>query len=345
MKNQLLLELAASGHSVPIGTHLVLHKHADHEAILTDGPKLGAVVAETAERFSSPLAIPLMDLKIEKEALLSAMGIPAEKIDGHHFEEVPPRVEEVPATVRMKATCECISTVAADHPSLVPMGMCIGPFSLMTKLVSDPITPVYLVGEGTTADEDEDVAIVERCLETGLDLILRYIASQIDAGAKAMIVCEPAANQVYFSPNQLAESFGVFDRFVMEGLGRIKALLEERGVDFVLHDCGELTDEMVARFGGLEPAMLSLGGSRVLWEDARLLPKSTVLYGNLPSKRFYAADLTTAMVESMARDMVHRMRDAAHPFILGSECDVLSVPGSEQEIESKVEAFLKASAA
>jgi uroporphyrinogen-III decarboxylase len=342
VSNKTFLELAAAGHSVPIGTHLVLHEHPDHEAILTDGAKLGGVVAETAERFASPLAIPLMDLKIEKEALLAAMGIPAEKIDGHHFEEVPPRVEDVPATARMEATCACIATVAANNPALLPMGMCIGPFSLMTKLVSDPITPVYLVGEGTTAGEDEDVAIVERCLETGLDLILRYIGAQVDAGAKAMIVCEPAANEVYFSPNQLAESFDVFDRFVMEGLKRIKALLDGRGVDFILHDCGELTDGMVSRFGGLEPAMLSLGGSRVLWEDARLVPKSTVLYGNLPSKRFYAVDLTPAMVESMARDLVHRMKAAGHPFILGSECDILSVPGSEREIESKVGAFLKA---
>jgi hypothetical protein len=36
-----------------------------------------------------------------------------------------------------------------------------------------------------------------------------------------------------------------------------------------------------------------------------------------------------------------KMRDTGHPFILGSECDVLSVPGSEREILAKVEAFMK----
>lgn len=37
------------------------------------------------------------------------------------------------------------------------------------------------------------------------------------------------------------------------------------------------------------------------------------------------------------------MRQTGHPFVLGSECDILSVPGSEREIVSKVEAFLKVS--
>jgi hypothetical protein len=35
------------------------------------------------------------------------------------------------------------------------------------------------------------------------------------------------------------------------------------------------------------------------------------------------------------------MRDVKHPFILGSECDVLSVPGREQAIMAKVDEFLK----
>jgi len=36
------------------------------------------------------------------------------------------------------------------------------------------------------------------------------------------------------------------------------------------------------------------------------------------------------------------MRAVDHPFILGSECDVLSVPGQERTILEKVEAFLQA---
>jgi len=333
------LGLAAGGLRMPIGTHLVLHAQADPAAILLDGERLGAVVVETAARFRTPLAMPLMDLTLEKAALLQACGVPAEEADVYHFTERPEVPAEIALTPRMAASCAAIA-YAARQPGLVAMGMAIGPFSLMTKLVSDPITPVYLAGTGATAEDDPEVALVERLQAVAEATIARYLRAQIEAGAKAAIICEPAANTVFFSPKQLAESYATFDRFVLEPMRRIAAQLAAAGVDLVFHDCGELTDEMVRRFGTLGPAMLSLGSSRRLWEDAARVPKDTVLYGNLPTKRFYAKQLTAAEVEAMAQELVEKMRAAGHPFILGSECDVLSVPGSEQEILGKVDAFL-----
>ncbi len=339
MSRQTYLELAAAGHRAPIGTHLVLHTKADAKAILLDGPRLGGVAAETAERFRTPLAIPIMDLMLEKAAMLGAFGVPVAEVDGFHFEQPPGDPGDAPLTPRMRATCEAIDHVASKT-SLVPCGMGIGPFSLMTKLVKDPITPVFLAGSGMTGDDEPEVAVVERCLEVGMRVILSYLAAQVDAGAKAIIVCEPAANLVYFSPNQLEESFEIFDRYVMSPMKQIKSFLDARGVDLIFHDCGELTNEMVARFSTLEPAMMSLGCSRRLWDDAALVPKTTVLYGNLPTKNFYSPQLTVADVETLSRELMDKMRAANHPFILGSECDILSVPGSEKEILSKVDAFM-----
>ena len=342
MKRSSYLDLAAGGHRAPIGTHLVLHTKEGSESIVLDGKMLGEVVVETAERFRTPLAIPLMDLTLEKAAYLGALGIAATEVDSFHFEEPPAGPVTLKMTPRMLATCDAISHVASS-PSLVPIGMGIGPFSFMTKLVKDPITPVFLASSGMTGEDEPEVAIVERCLEAGTELILSYLAAQADAGAKAIIVCEPAANQVYFSPNQLAESFEIFDRYVMSPMKRIKALLDAKGVDLIFHDCGELTNEMVSRFATLDPAMMSLGCSRNLWEDAALVQKSTVLYGNLPTKKFYSPQLTVAEVEGLSRELLEKMRAAGHPFILGSECDVLSVPGSEQEILAKVVAFMNVS--
>lgn len=66
-----------------------------------------------------------------------------------------------------------------------------------------------------------------------------------------------------------------------------------------------------------------------------------VLYGNLPSKRFYSDELVTReQIEQIACELIERMRAVGHPFILGSECDVLSVQGCEQTIKQKVEAFV-----
>ncbi len=343
MNSRIFLDLAASGHRSPIGTHLVLHTKPDADAILLEGPRLGGVAVETAERFRTPLAVPLMDLTLEKAALLGAMGVSEAEVDSFHFDRLPEDSGSLRMTPRMLATCEAIAHVAAKT-ALVPVGMGIGPFSLMTKLVKDPITPVFLAGSGMTGEDEPEVGVVEKCLEAGIELILSYLAAQADAGAKAIIVCEPAANLVYFSPNQLQESFEIFDRYVMSPMRRIKKLLDDRGVDLIFHDCGELTSGMVSRFATLDPAMMSLGCSRCLWEDASLVPKTTVLYGNLPTRKFYSPQLTVADVESLSRSLLDNMRAAGHPFILGSECDVLSVPGSEKEILSKVDAFMKVSA-
>jgi uroporphyrinogen-III decarboxylase len=178
-------------------------------------------------------------------------------------------------------------------------------------------------------------------LELSFQTIQKYLAAQMDAGAKAIILCEPAANKVYFSPNQLAESYATFDRYVMKFNLALRDQLAARGVELIFHDCGELLDGMVSRFALLDPAMISLGGSRKLWEDAALLPKSTVLYGNLPTKQFYSDGLVTVeQVRELSAELLRRMRPTGHPFVLGSECDVLSVPGSEETIKKKVAAFL-----
>lgn len=336
---KILLDLAAEGHRAPIGTHLVLHEKSDVEGILWDGGRLGEVIAETATRFHTPLAVPLMDLTLEKEALLLGLGMEPAAIEGYHFDVPPAQMRSFAPTTRMTAACDAIRHVAAQ-PGLLPMGMGIGPFSLMTKLVADPITPVFLAGTGATGTEEPEIAVIEAAIRTGTDLILAYLDAQIDAGARAFILCEPAANSVYFSPNQLDESYEVFERLVMKPLRRIKARMVERQVELIFHDCGELTAGMVERFATLDAAMISLGSSRCLWEDAALLPHETVVYGNLPTKRFYSAQLTVAEVQALSARLCEKMREVDHPFILGSECDILSVPGSEREILSKVESFL-----
>jgi len=340
MERQFYLDLAAAGLRMPIGTHLVLHEYTDPETIVLDGARLGRVIEETARRFRVPLALPLMDLKLEKEAMLLARGVPATEVDTYHFTDLPEGRAEFQLTPKMAAACTAIRAIATTT-DLVPVGMGIGPFSLMTKLVSDPIAPVYMAGTGATAEDDPEIGLVESLLDHAFETIQAYLAAQMDAGAKAIIVCEPAANSVYFSPNQLAQSYDIFDRYVMHYHRALRDQFEARGVDLIFHDCGELEDGMVRRFATLDPAMLSLGSSRQLWHDATLLPKSTVLYGNLPTKQFYSDELMSVeRVRQLAADLVGRMRAAGHPFILGSECDVLSVAGREAAIQAKVAAFL-----
>ncbi|GIV18981.1 MAG: hypothetical protein KatS3mg023_0732 [Armatimonadota bacterium] len=350
MERRFYLELAQSGLRMPIGTDLVLHEKEDVPGILVDGYRLGQVVEEATRRYRTPLAVPHMDLMIEKTALLELLDIPAQQIPTYHFSEPPSpemvetvrrKLHEVPLHVRIQAQAGSVAYIA-QHTDLLPIGMTIGPFSLMTKLIADPIAPIYLAGMGITAEEEPEVRTVELTLDLSTMVILRSMEAQIEAGARAIFIAEPAANKVYISPKQMEQGSDIFERMVMRYLRRIRAFLDERGVDLIFHCCGELTDEMVQQYASLEPVILSLGSSRVLWEDARLVPKHVVLYGNLPSKRFYSDELVTReQVEQLACELLEKMRQAGHPFILGSECDVLSVEGCEQTIKQKVQAFVE----
>lgn len=347
MQRDFYLDLAAKGHRTPVGADLVLHEKSDPQTVKHHGEQLGAVIAEAAQRYGSPLAIPLMDLTVEKEAMLQALDVPEVEIDNYHFSE-PPTDEQVKriietcngrSTSRMQANCEASAHLRDNYPDLLPIGMSIGPFSLLVKLIEDPIMAVYFIGAGMSEEEEPGVAIARRCLEVGEQVILASIEAQIEAGAKAMFICEPAANVVYLSPHQW--DTGVFDTFVMQPNQRLRQRLRELDCDLIFHDCGELTDDMIREFVKLDPALMSLGSSRNLWEDASLVPETTVLYGNLPSKQFYSdSQMPLDEVKRQTLELAEKMTTTGQPFILGTECDVLAVEGSEQSIKQKVQAML-----
>ena len=212
----------------------------------------------------------------------------------------------------------------------------------MTKLVADPIVPVAMAGRGVTAEEDSSVLMMERCLALAEATVQRSAAAQIAAGARAMIVCEPAANSAYLSPRQLRAGSDILERFVLAPNRRLRSLLARHAVDLIFHDCGELTTDMVRQFAlELRPAALSLGSSRNLWEDAAVVPEDVVLFGNLPTKAFYSdATMPVEEVKRLTCETVRRMAACGHAHILGSECDVLYVPDAAETIRRKVDAML-----
>jgi uroporphyrinogen-III decarboxylase len=350
MSRSLYLDLAAQHHRIPIGVDLVLRQHADHDAILVDGDRLGRVIADAAKEFKTPLAFPLMDLKLEKATLLSFFGVPPAESDTFHFTAAPTG-DEIAQFERSLRSASPSARVAANlgalrfvaqQPGLVPVGMSIGPFSLATKLLSDPITPVFMAGDGMTGDDEPEVALLEAALRIALATVLHSIRQQLDAGAKAVFIAEPAANKVFFSPKQIAEGSPVFERFALAPNRQLAELLAARDVDLLFHCCGELIDSMLDGFCALRPALLSLGSSRRLWEDAARVPKDIVLYGNLPSKQFYSDSvMPLEKVSADATELIRRMRQAGHPFILGTECDTLHVDGCGETIRAKVAQLLR----
>jgi uroporphyrinogen-III decarboxylase len=349
MNRDFYLNLARSGLRMPIGADLILHESPDPEAVKHDAEALGKVVAETARRFKTPLAFPLMDLTLEKSDLLAFLQVPAAEVDSYHFTAPPPSglIDELRAAAARPFSPRIVANQGAihyirDHTDLVPVGMLIGPFSLMTKLVADPITPVAMAAGGDTPEENESVCLIERCLALAEVTILRSARAQIEAGARAIIVCEPAANTVYLSPRRLRAGSNILERFVLAANRRLRDLFAEREVDLIFHNCGELLTDMVRQFAiELSPAILSLGGSRKLWEDAAVVPPNVVLFGNLPTKMFYSDSvMPVEEVRRRTRELRDHMSACGHPHILGSECDVLYVKEAAETIREKVHAML-----
>jgi hypothetical protein len=348
MSTAYFLDLARQGLRAALATDLFLHEEPDPDQARCDGMRLGRVIERAARRWQSPLAMPLMDLRLEKADLLGRLDIPEEEVD--RFQWAGPLAEEMRVALRSGGTPPCHGSEARDRAlryiteetDLFPIGMVIGPFSLMTKLMTDPITAVALAGCGLSPEDEPQVRLLLDCHEAAEDVVLRSVRSQLEHGARAILVCEPAANTAYLSPRQMRAGSPLFERLVLEPNARLKAALDGAGADMIFHDCGELTDAMVTAFAHrLRPAVLSLGSSRALWEDAALVPEDVVLFGNMPSKSFYSDTvMPVEEVQRRATELVQTMRRCGHAHILATECDVLFVPQAGETIWRKVETMM-----
>lgn len=337
---------------MPIGADLVLHEQGDPERVRRNGIELGRAIEHAACRWNSPLAIPLMDLRLEKIDLLALLGVGEKEAEAFHLSELlpEPALEDVLAQLSSKENPHlCPESRARDEAvtfihtqtDLVPVGMTIGPFSLATRLLADPIPAIAMEG---SQPEPPEVLLLKECLRMAEAAVVASIHRQIRHGARAMMVCEPAACIAYLSPRHFRAGSPAFARFVMEPNLRLKADLDRAGCDLIFHNCGELIDPMVQAFAyQLHPVVLSLGSSRRLWEDARLVPEDVVLYGNLPSKLFYSdTDMPVSEVQRRTEELIGKMKRCGHPHIVGTECDVLFVPGAEATIQAKVDAMMNA---
>ncbi|MGO8718633.1 MAG: uroporphyrinogen decarboxylase family protein [Acidobacteriaceae bacterium] len=354
MNRQFYLDLAARGLRMPIGTDLVMHEENEPERVRNDGGALGRVIERAARRWGTPLAVPLMDLRLEKIDLLALAGIPAAEAEAYHF--TSPMDEAMLTRLCGEQTGPlCAGSLARDEAlayirtrqDLVPVGMAIGPFSLTTRLLADPITVTAMAGSGAEAEDSDEVRLLWQCLRMSEAAVLRSARSQIQHGARIIMICEPTACTAFISPRQLKAGSDLFERLVMGPNLRLKAALEEAGCDLIFHDCGELIDSMVEAFARrLHPVVLSLGSSRKLWEDARLVPGDVVLYGNLPSKFFYSdGAMPVEKVVLRAGELAANMKACGHPHIVGTECDVLFVPEAQDTIRKKVDAMMSGAAA
>lgn len=342
MSREFYMDLADQGLAMPLAVDLLVHSLSTEEKVMEDAREMSRIMLAAAETFKTPLAVAPMDLRVEKAALGELIGIPEGERATYHLGEplgeaktkqLLEKLRNRPISDRMKIT---IDALAATNSNSVPVGMVIGPFSLLTKTIEDAITAVYLCGQDFEPDEEESVALVQELMPVLTELVRGYAEAQVKAGAKAIIMCEPAANKVYISPNLMEDGSDIFERMVLKPCREIADTITSSGADLIFHDCGELTPEMIRGIGSLQPSMLSLGSCVDLPTAAPEVPKDVVLFGNVPSKYFpLDAEMPIEKVREKCEDLRTRMGATGHPFILASECDILSVSGKEDLIRAK----------
>ena len=150
------------------------------------------------------------------------------------------------------------------------------------------------------------------------------IRSLAAAGTPAIVIQEPELN--------LRTLPRPFESVVLEPYARLREVFREAGVDALLQVTGVLTRDHVSGLArALHPAVLSLGPSRRLCEDAALVPKDIVLHGNLAASLFTGSlhDLTRR-VERLRREM----RASGHPHLLGTDGSALLPDALPENLEA-----------
>ena len=153
-----------------MATDLVLNEDPDPEATRADGIGWARSWNDPRAVPGSSLALPLMDLRLDKADMLSPLGIGEDEADRFHFtapldqstreaiqRNRPPTVPGVSRDGALR--------YIASATDLLPVGMAIGPFSLATKLMADPITAVALLGSEVSPEADPQVKLLCDCLE------------------------------------------------------------------------------------------------------------------------------------------------------------------------------------
>lgn len=353
MSRDLYLKLAEEGFAMPLAVDLYVHQLSSPEAIDRDPAEMARVMMAAAQDLNTPLAIAPMDLRVEKDALGRLLGVEEAELEKFHlseplpadkFKELCDYFDSGKMSRRMQVLCDAL-TIVSNESDLRPVGMSIGPLSLLTKIIADPITAIYMIGQGVEPEDDEEVELALQVLDLGRRLVKAYVRAQVRAGAREMIICEPAANTAYISPKMMdEEGSDVFETCVMEGAIEIAETIRDAGGELIFHDCGELTPSMIRNFNRLRPVMISFGSPVKLSEAAALIDKDIVLYGNIPSKHFPSESvMPLEKVKAMSDELLHGMAATGHPFILGSECDILCVECSKSSIFSKTKAIAEKS--
>jgi uroporphyrinogen decarboxylase len=259
-------------------------------------------------KFGTPFLLTAMDLSVEAEAF-GARIFPTETevptVTGRLVttgEEIArlavPGVGAGRTGVYLEVARRLAAAAGGDQ---WPLGGIIGPFSLAGRLFG--VSELLL----ETADHP---AVVHALLAKVTDFLAAYARAFKQAGARGLIVAEPAAGLI--SPPAMREFSSTYVR-------RIAGEVADDGFEIILHNCGARAGHLAATLEA-GAAIIHFGRPMDLAVAFSRAPADVVVCGNLdPAVIFVEASAEVVRERTLALLQTGRDRRG---FVISSGCDI-----------------------
>ncbi|HEY5913200.1 MAG TPA: uroporphyrinogen decarboxylase family protein [Verrucomicrobiae bacterium] len=290
---------------------------ATYPALAFTGAKVSDIVtnpraqleAQSAlrERYGSGFALSAMDLSAEAEAfgcnvVISDAEIPT--VTGRlvtTLEQAKALAVPQPGDKRTSVYLESVRLLHGMEGAPFVFGGCIGPFSLAARLVG-----VSEALELTLADPE----LMHTALEKSATFLANYIKAFRTAGARGVLMAEPAAGLL--SPRGVSSFSSAYIR-------RIAAEVNDASFTLLLHNCAaKLLHLPAIRETGL--TTFHFGAPMDLVAALKQVPPDVVLCGNLDPAAVFVqstpAETEVRVAQLLSATAAHRN------YVISSGCDV-----------------------
>ena len=277
---------------------------------LHDGEALAHAQICARERYRTDAVFAFLDFGVEAEALGARLSFRDDRypdvvgsVLGAADDPVRLRLPEPASAGRMPVCLRALRTMRGR----------LGDSALVAGAVAGPMTAcAQLYGiENALYLAIDDPPRLAAALDFSTRLAIRYGLAQLDAGAHAVIVFDPAASPAVVPP-------GFFRELLAPRLERVLAALRDGGAAFTWLNIAGPTAGILDCYARIGADVATFDYYLSAAEACRLLPR-TCLAGNLKSLDFL--DAAPDRIERQARALVAAF-EGRGGFLLSSGCEI-----------------------
>lgn len=277
---------------------------------LHDGEALARAQICARERYRTDAVFAFLDFGVEAEALGAPLSFRADRypdvvgsVLGADDDPARLRLPEPASAGRMPVCLRALRTMRGR----------LGDSALVAGAVAGPMTAcAQLYGiESALYLAIDDPPRLAAALDFSTRLAIRYGLAQLDAGAHAVIVFDPAASPAVVPP-------GFFRELLAPRLERVLAALRDGGAAFTWLNIAGPTAGILDCYARIGADVATFDYYLSAAEACRLLPR-TCLAGNLKSLDFL--DAAPDRIERQARALVAAF-EGRGGFLLSSGCEI-----------------------